>query len=114
MEILLAGEGCDLGMLYPEGNTRDKVGVAVACYTLAHRTWQIRLLVQINLGCAVQTPQEDYVEAAVKQALQVHLSGAPGDILVFMPGQEDIEVSWKDRHYPTPLFQSDVFTPFCV
>ncbi|NXV65572.1 PRP16 helicase, partial [Molothrus ater] len=40
-----------------------------------------------------KTPQEDYVEAAVKQALQVHLSGAPGDILVFMPGQEDIEVT---------------------
>lgn len=41
----------------------------------------------------LQTPQEDYVEAAVKQSLQVHLSGAPGDILIFMPGQEDIEVS---------------------
>lgn len=40
----------------------------------------------------LQTPQEDYVEAAVKQSLQVHLSGAPGDILIFMPGQEDIEV----------------------
>ncbi|XP_029464132.1 pre-mRNA-splicing factor ATP-dependent RNA helicase PRP16 isoform X3 [Rhinatrema bivittatum] len=40
-----------------------------------------------------KTPQEDYVEAAVKQALQIHLSGAPGDILIFMPGQEDIEVS---------------------
>lgn len=42
--------------------------------------------------CCVQTPQEDYVEAAVKQSLQVHLYGAPGDILIFMPGQEDIEV----------------------
>lgn len=40
-----------------------------------------------------KTPQEDYVEAAVKQALQIHLSGAPGDILIFMPGQEDIEVT---------------------
>ncbi|XP_053255829.1 pre-mRNA-splicing factor ATP-dependent RNA helicase PRP16 isoform X2 [Podarcis raffonei] len=40
-----------------------------------------------------KTPQEDYVEAAVKQALQVHLSSAPGDILIFMPGQEDIEVT---------------------
>ena len=28
----------------------------------------------------------------MKQSLQVHLSGAPGDILIFMPGQEDIEV----------------------
>lgn len=54
------------------------------------------------------------MEAAVKQALQVHLSGAPGDILVFMPGQEDIEVSWKDRCYPNFLFQSDVFTPLYV
>ncbi|XP_040826897.1 pre-mRNA-splicing factor ATP-dependent RNA helicase PRP16-like [Ochotona curzoniae] len=40
-----------------------------------------------------KTPQEDYVEAAVRQALQVHLSGAPGDILIFLPGQEDIEVT---------------------
>lgn len=40
----------------------------------------------------IQTPQEDYVEAAVKQALQIHLSGMSGDILIFMPGQEDIEV----------------------
>ncbi|KAG9336921.1 hypothetical protein JZ751_030034 [Albula glossodonta] len=40
-----------------------------------------------------KTPQEDYVEAAVKQALQVHLSGMQGDILIFMPGQEDIEVT---------------------
>ncbi|RXM34294.1 Pre-mRNA-splicing factor ATP-dependent RNA helicase PRP16 [Acipenser ruthenus] len=40
-----------------------------------------------------KTPQEDYVEASVKQALQVHLSGMPGDILIFMPGQEDIEVT---------------------
>ncbi|KAJ7986110.1 hypothetical protein DPEC_G00347400 [Dallia pectoralis] len=40
-----------------------------------------------------KTPQEDYVEAAVKQALQIHLSGMWGDILIFMPGQEDIEVT---------------------
>ncbi|KAJ7312208.1 hypothetical protein JRQ81_006590 [Phrynocephalus forsythii] len=40
-----------------------------------------------------KTPQEDYVEAAIKQALQVHLSSTPGDILIFMPGQEDIEVT---------------------
>ena len=32
------------------------------------------------------------MEAAVKQSLQIHLSGMAGDILIFMPGQEDIEV----------------------
>lgn len=40
-----------------------------------------------------RTPMEDYVDAAVKQAVKVHLGGSEGDILIFMPGQEDIEVS---------------------
>ncbi|KAK2193816.1 hypothetical protein NP493_5g10060 [Ridgeia piscesae] len=40
-----------------------------------------------------KNPVEDYVDSAVKQALQVHLSGVPGDMLIFMPGQEDIEVT---------------------
>ena len=38
-----------------------------------------------------RTPCEDYVEAAVKQVLQIHLQQPAGDILVFMTGQEDIE-----------------------
>ena len=36
---------------------------------------------------------EDYVDAAVKQAIQLHLSADEGDMLIFMPGQEDIEVT---------------------
>ena len=35
--------------------------------------------------------QEDYVMAAVKQALQIHFNSPDGDILIFMTGQEDIE-----------------------
>mmetsp|Transcript_31695 Transcript_31695/g.45005 ORF Transcript_31695/g.45005 Transcript_31695/m.45005 type:complete len:542 (+) Transcript_31695:1882-3507(+) len=35
--------------------------------------------------------QEDYVMGAVKQALQIHYNSPPGDILIFMTGQEDIE-----------------------
>lgn len=57
------------------------------------------LLVSFSGFVVLQTPQEDYVEAAVKQALQIHLSGLMGDILIFMPGQEDIEVtrlSWLE------------------
>ena len=34
---------------------------------------------------------EDYVQAAVKQALTIHFNSPPGDILIFMTGQEDIE-----------------------
>lgn len=40
-----------------------------------------------------KTPQEDYVEAAVKQALAVHLGHPEGDILIFMTGQEEIEAT---------------------
>lgn len=35
---------------------------------------------------------EDYADACVKQALQTHLFPHDGDILIFLPGQEDIEV----------------------
>ena len=37
--------------------------------------------------------QEDYVEAAVKQAIAVHLGHPAGDILIFMTGQEEIEAT---------------------
>jgi pre-mRNA-splicing factor ATP-dependent RNA helicase DHX38/PRP16 len=40
-----------------------------------------------------KTPCDDYVDAAVKQVLNIHLSQPSGDILVFMTGQEDIEVT---------------------
>lgn len=37
--------------------------------------------------------QEDYVMAAVKQTIKIHFNSPPGDILVFMTGQEDIEAT---------------------
>ena len=40
-----------------------------------------------------RTPCEDYVDSAVKQILAIHVSQGPGDILVFMTGQEDIEAT---------------------
>jgi len=41
-----------------------------------------------------KNPVEDYVEGAVRQVLQVHIQApVPGDILVFMTGQEDIEAT---------------------
>ncbi|XP_023646619.1 pre-mRNA-splicing factor ATP-dependent RNA helicase PRP16 [Paramormyrops kingsleyae] len=58
----------------------------VPIFHIPGRTFPVEILFS-------KTPQEDYVEAAVKQALQIHLSGMHGDILIFMPGQEDIEVT---------------------
>lgn len=36
-------------------------------------------------------PQSDYVDAALVSCLQIHLESPPGDILVFLTGQEEIE-----------------------
>eukprot|EP00163_Fabomonas_tropica_P033310 TRINITY_DN868_c0_g1_i4.p1 TRINITY_DN868_c0_g1~~TRINITY_DN868_c0_g1_i4.p1 ORF type:complete len:1344 (-),score=333.35 TRINITY_DN868_c0_g1_i4:90-4121(-) len=43
-------------------------------------------------------PCDDYVEASVKQILNIHLSFPRGDILVFMTGQEDIEATCAMAH----------------
>ncbi|KAI3919309.1 hypothetical protein MKW98_030445 [Papaver atlanticum] len=40
-----------------------------------------------------KSPCEDYVEGAVKQAMSIHITSPPGDILVFMTGQEEIEAT---------------------
>ena len=58
----------------------------VPVFTIPGRTHPVDLLFS-------RVPCADYVEAAVRQALTVHLSYPPGDILVFMTGQEDIEVA---------------------
>ncbi|KAG1845120.1 pre-mRNA splicing factor [Suillus subalutaceus] len=56
------------------------------CYTIPGRTFPVEMFHS-------KSPCEDYVDSAVKQVLQIHLSLPPGDILVFMTGQEDIEIT---------------------
>ncbi|CAG0902968.1 unnamed protein product, partial [Darwinula stevensoni] len=58
----------------------------VPIYIIPGRTFPVETYFSRN-------PVEDYVDAAVKQVLQIHLGPMKGDILVFMPGQEDIEVT---------------------
>ncbi|KAK6342708.1 DEAH-box RNA helicase prp16 [Orbilia javanica] len=55
-------------------------------YTIPGRTFPVDVLWS-------KSPCEDYVEAAVKQVLSIHLGQSAGDILVFMTGQEDIEAT---------------------
>ena len=40
-----------------------------------------------------KSPCEDYVEAAVKQAMTIHITCPAGDILIFMTGQDEIEAT---------------------
>ena len=65
----------------------------VPIFNIPGRTFPVDVMFSKN-------PTDDYVEAAVKQVLTIHLTQSPGDILVFMTGQEDIEVTCavlKDR-----------------
>jgi len=58
----------------------------VPVFTIPGRTFPVEIM-HAKAAC------EDYVEGAVKQVLTVHMSHGPGDILVFMTGQEDIEAT---------------------
>ena len=42
-----------------------------------------------------QTPQEDYFEAAINTIVDIHSLEDPGDILVFLTGEEEIEEACK-------------------
>ncbi|KAG0168178.1 DEAH-box RNA helicase prp16 [Apophysomyces sp. BC1015] len=56
------------------------------CFFIPGRTFPVDVMFS-------KTPCEDYVDSAVKQALAIHLAQPAGDILIFMTGQEDIEIT---------------------
>lgn len=51
-------------------------------------------------------PEPDYFEAAVRTALQIHMYEEPGDILVFLTGEEEIENAVK-KLKEEPLMSKD-------
>ena len=55
-------------------------------YNIPGRTFPVEVLYS-------KTPCEDYVDSAINPVLQIHVSQPPGGILVFMTGQEDIEIT---------------------
>lgn len=59
---------------------------SVPVFNIPGRTFPVNILYN-------RTPCEDYVEAAVKQAITIHITSPPGDILIFMTGQEEIEAA---------------------
>lgn len=58
-------------------------------FTIPGRTFPVQTIYTSN-------PVQDYVEAAVSQAVKIHLANdcSSGDILIFMTGQEDIETTF--------------------
>lgn len=55
-------------------------------FTIPGRTFPVDVMFH-------RSPVEDYVDQAVQQVLNIHVSMDQGDILVFMTGQEDIEIT---------------------
>ena len=41
--------------------------------------------------CYTPTPEPDFIDAAMLTCLQIHEEQPPGGVLVFLPGQDDIE-----------------------
>ena len=46
----------------------------------------------------VKAPVDDYLEAALTAVMQIHLTEGPGDILVFLTGQEEIDMACQVLH----------------
>lgn len=59
---------------------------SVPIFHIPGRTFPVKTLYS-------KTPCEDYVEAAVKQVMTIHITSDPGDILIFMTGQDEIEAT---------------------
>ncbi|KAK0546257.1 DEAH-box ATP-dependent RNA helicase prp22 [Tilletia horrida] len=55
-------------------------------FTIPGRTFDVEILY-------TKEPETDYLDAALITVMQIHLSEPPGDILVFLTGQEEIDTS---------------------
>jgi len=53
-------------------------------------------------------PQEDYLESSLETVMRIHLSEPPGDILVFLTGQEEIDTACEVLYQRMKQLGSDV------
>ncbi|CAN7129145.1 unnamed protein product [Brassica rapa subsp. narinosa] len=60
-----------------------------------------------------QEPERDYLDAAIRTVVQIHMSEPPGDVLVFLTGEEEIEDACRkivcelgDQVNVVPLYSS--------
>lgn len=55
-----------------------------------------------------QDPESDYLDAALVTVMQIHLTEPPGDILVFLTGQEEIDTACQILHERMQALGADV------
>ena len=55
-------------------------------FTIPGRTHPVEIMY-------TKTPESDYLDASLITIMQIHLSEPPGDVLVFLTGQEEIDTA---------------------
>ena len=55
-------------------------------FTIPGRSFPVEVLY-------TKAPESDYLDAALITVMQIHLSEPPGDVLVFLTGQEEIDTA---------------------
>ena len=71
-----------------------------AIFNIPGRTYDVEILY-------TKAPEADYLDAAVVSVLQTHVSQPPGDILVFLTGQEEIEAAVENLLERTKALGAD-------
>ncbi len=51
--------------------------------------------------------EEDYLEAAIKTAVQIHVNEDPGDILIFLTGEHEIETAVYKISHQVGLYENE-------
>ncbi|KAI9912327.1 hypothetical protein PsorP6_006171 [Peronosclerospora sorghi] len=59
-------------------------------------------------------PERDYLEAAVRTAVQIHICEEEGDILLFLTGQEEIETACRQIRAQADALDSSQYGPLDV
>jgi len=70
-------------------------------FTIPGRTFEVEVLYS-------KEPETDYLDASLITVMQIHLSEPPGDILLFLTGQEEIDTSCELLHERMEKLGKDV------
>ncbi|KAG0165145.1 DEAH-box ATP-dependent RNA helicase prp22 [Apophysomyces sp. BC1034] len=70
-------------------------------FTIPGRTYPVEVLY-------TKDPESDYLDAALITVMQIHLSEPPGDVLLFLTGQEEIDTSCEILFERMKALGSDV------
>ena len=60
-------------------------------FTIPGRTYPVEILY-------TKDPESDYMDASLITVMQIHLSEPPGDVLLFLTGQEEIDTACENLH----------------